>query len=33
MVEGNSADDLRRWCEHQDPEWLADIRVVTTDLA
>ena len=33
MVGGNSADDLRRWCEHQDPEWLADIRVVTTDLA
>jgi transposase len=33
MVEGNRADDLRRWCEHRDPEWLGGIRVVTTDLA
>jgi transposase len=33
MVEGNTAGDLRRWCAQQDPEWLAGIRVVTTDLA
>jgi hypothetical protein len=33
MVEGNAACDLRRWCAGQDPAWLADIRVVATDLA
>lgn len=32
MVEGNSATDLRRWCRNADPEWLADIKVVATDL-
>lgn len=33
MVEGNSADDLRRWCARQDPGWLRAITVVATDLA
>jgi len=33
MVEGNSAADLRGWCARQDPAWLADVRVVATDLA
>ena len=33
MVEGNSADDLRRWLAGRDFEWLAAIAVVTTDLA
>jgi transposase len=33
MVEGNSAADLRRWCAGEDPDWLAGIAVVTTDLA
>ena len=32
MVEGNTADDLRRWCAGADPGWLADIKVVATDL-
>ena len=32
MVEGNSAADLRRWTANADPGWLADIRVVATDL-
>jgi transposase len=32
MVEGNSAADLRRWAANADPEWLAGIRVVATDL-
>jgi len=32
MTEGNSAADLRRWCAAQDPEWLAKIKVVATDL-
>lgn len=32
MVEGNSADDLRRWTRNADPAWLADIKVVATDL-
>ena len=33
MIEGNSADDLRQWCERQDRAWLGGIGVVTTDLA
>ena len=33
MVEGNSAAELRGWCARQDPAWLADVRVVATDLA
>jgi len=33
MVEGNSADDLRRWTENADPAWLGGIAVVATDLA
>jgi transposase len=33
MVEGNSAGDLRRWTSNADPEWLAGIEVVATDLA
>lgn len=33
MVEGNSAADLRRWINGADSGWLADIRVVATDLA
>ena len=33
MVEGNSAADLRRWTAAADPEWLAGIEVVATDLA
>jgi transposase len=32
MVEGNSADDLRRWTENAHPDWLAGIEVVATDL-
>ena len=32
MVEGNSAADLRRWCGGADPDWLAGIKVVATDL-
>ena len=32
MVEGNSADDLRRWIGNADPAWLAGIKVVATDL-
>lgn len=32
MVEGNSAADLRRWCQGADPGWLANIKVVATDL-
>lgn len=33
MIEGNSADDLRRWLGDQDPAWLGAVGVVTTDLA
>ncbi|MDQ3680370.1 MAG: ISL3 family transposase [Actinomycetota bacterium] len=33
MVEGNRALDLRRWCEAQNPWWLAGITTVATDLA
>lgn len=33
MVKGNSAADLRRWCAKADPDWLANIAVVATDLA
>jgi transposase len=33
MVEGNAAVDLRRWCRAQDPEWIAGIDTVATDLA
>jgi len=33
MVKGNSASDLREWCGNADPDWLAGIEVVATDLA
>jgi transposase len=33
MVEGNSAKDLRAWTAGADPEWIAGIEVVATDLA
>jgi transposase len=33
MVEGNSAKDLRAWTAGADPDWLAGIQVVATDLA
>ena len=33
MVEGNTAADLRRWTAAADPQWLAGIEVVATDLA
>jgi transposase len=33
LVAGNSAGDLRRWCSQADPDWLAGIGVVATDLA
>jgi transposase len=33
MVEGNSAADLRRWLAAADGAWVAEIRVVATDLA
>lgn len=33
LVPGNSAGDLRRWCAQADPDWLAQITVVATDLA
>lgn len=33
MVQGNSAADLRRWTRSVDPDWLAGIEVVATDLA
>lgn len=33
ITKGNSAKDLRRWLANADPRWLADIRVVATDLA
>ena len=33
MVEGNSADDLRRWCAGREPSWLGGISTVATDLA
>ena len=33
MVRGNRAADLRRWTTNADPEWLARIEVVATDLA
>jgi transposase len=33
MVQGNRAQDLRRWTAGADPAWLAGIKVVATDLA
>lgn len=33
LVAGNTAADLRRWCAGADPEWIAGIKVVATDLA
>ncbi len=33
ITEGNSAKDVRRWLANADPRWLADIKVVATDLA
>jgi transposase len=33
LVPGNSAADLRGWCARADPDWLAGIGVVATDLA
>jgi transposase len=33
MVDGHSATDLREWLDARDQAWLADIGVVTTDLA
>lgn len=33
MVEGNAAVDLRKWTANADPDWLAGIEVVATDLA
>jgi transposase len=33
MVEGNSADDLRRWVNAQDSGWLEEIDTIATDLA
>src|SRR4249919_3374213 len=33
MVKGNAAADLRRWTAKADPDWLAGIGVVATDLA
>ena len=33
MVEGNSAADLRRWVNAQDPAWLVAITTIATDLA
>lgn len=33
VVEGNTATDLRRWCEGRPSEFLSRIDVVTTDLA
>lgn len=32
MVKGNTASDLRKWCETQSGEWLADIGTVSIDL-
>jgi transposase len=32
MVEGNSAADLRRWTANADARWLAQVKVVATDL-
>ncbi len=32
MVEGNTASDLRQWCERQPREWLAEIDTVSIDL-
>ena len=32
MVKGNSAADLRRWTANADPHWLANVKVVATDL-
>ena len=32
MVEGNTAADLRRWCERQRSEWLAGVATVSIDL-
>jgi transposase len=32
MIEGNRAADLRRWTANADPRWLAQIKVVATDL-
>jgi transposase len=33
MVQGNSADDLRRWVSGQDLAWLLGISTVATDVA
>ncbi len=33
LIEGNGAPELRRWCDVQDPAWIASIEVVATDLA
>lgn len=32
MVKGNTASDLRRWCEKQSGEWLAGVGTVSIDL-
>lgn len=32
MVRGNSASDLRKWCQKQSGEWLAGIKTVSIDL-
>ena len=33
MVEDNAAADLRRWTDGADPDWLAGVEMVVTDLA
>ena len=33
LVPGNSGADLRQWCAQANPDWLAGITVVATDLA
>ena len=32
MVKGNTASDLRKWCEKQSEEWLAGVGTVSIDL-
>ncbi len=32
MVEGNSASDLRQWCQHQPESWLEAVETVSIDL-
>ena len=32
MVAGNTASDLREWCQRQSDEWLAGIGTVSIDL-